>query len=198
YLPTESAFGGNAPRPCDPATFRRRQISQRGRSVDQRNSRCDQSRRQGNLCRRRVRARRAGDSRRARAQNHLEGRANPAAHVRVIYVEAAGCYGHNAADDAAADAALLSQAVGKPVRVQWMRNDEHAWEPLGPAMVMEVRGGLDQQGNVIAWDFQGWTPTHSSRPNGSAGSLLAGTLTGNPSGTPNQSGADRNANHSYN
>jgi nicotinate dehydrogenase subunit B len=120
------------------------------------------------------------------------------ANVRVIYVEAAGCYGHNAADDAAADAALLSQAVGKPVRVQWMRNDEHAWEPLGPAMVMEVRGGLDQQGNVIAWDFRGWTPTHSSRPNGCAGSLLAGLLTGMSPGTPNQSGADRNADHTYN
>jgi CO/xanthine dehydrogenase Mo-binding subunit len=118
--------------------------------------------------------------------------------VRVRHVEAAGCYGHNGADDAAADAALLSQAVGKPVRVQWMRQDEHVWEPLGPAMVMEVRGGLDQAGNVVAWDFQGWTPTHSSRPNGSAGSLLAGTLTGNASGTPNQSGADRNANHTYN
>ena len=119
------------------------------------------------------------------------------ANVRVIYVEAAGCYGHNAADDAAADAALLSQAVGKPVRVQWMRHDEHAWEPLGPAMVMEVRGGLDQQGNVTAWDYQVWTPTHSSRPNGSAGSLLAGANTGMSAGTPNQSGADRNANHTY-
>ncbi len=119
------------------------------------------------------------------------------ANVRVIYVEAAGCYGHNAADDAAADAALLSQAVGKPVRVQWMRYDEHAWEPLGPAMVMEVRGGLDQQGNVTAWDYQVWTPTHSSRPNGSAGSLLAGANTGMSAGTPNQSGADRNANHTY-
>src|SRR5712692_4004527 len=120
------------------------------------------------------------------------------ANVRVIFFEAAGCYGHNGADDAAANAAILSQAVGKPVRVQWMRNDEHAWEPLGPAMVMEVRGGLDQQGNVIAWDFQGWTPTHSSRPNGSAGSLLAGLLTGMSPGTPNQSGADRNADHTYN
>ncbi len=120
------------------------------------------------------------------------------ANVRVIYVEAAGCYGHNAADDAAADAALLSQAVGKPVRVQWMRHDEHAWEPLGPAMVMEVRGGLDAQGNIVAWDFHGWTPTHSSRPNGSAGSLLAGQLADMASGKPNQSGADRNANHTYN
>ena len=120
------------------------------------------------------------------------------ANVRVIYVEAAGCYGHNAADDAAADAALLSQAVEKPVRVQWMRHDEHAWEPLGPAMVMEVRGGLDAQGNIVAWDFHGWTPTHSSRPNGSAGSLLAGQLAGMSAGKPNQSGADRNANHTYN
>src|SRR4030095_5831563 len=120
-----------------------------------------------------------------------------ASNVRVIYVEAAGCYGHNAADDAAGDAALLSQATGKPVRVQWMRQDEHGWEPLGPAMVMEVRGGLDPQGNVVAWNFEGWTPTHSSRPNGSAGSLLAGSLTGMSSGKPNQSGAERNANHNY-
>ena len=119
------------------------------------------------------------------------------ANVRVIFVEAAGCYGHNAADDAAADTALLSQAVGKPVRVQWMRHDEHGWEPLGPAMVMEVSGGLDQQGNVIAWDFHGWTPTHSGRPNGSAGSLLAGALIGMSAGKPNQSGAERNANHTY-
>jgi nicotinate dehydrogenase subunit B len=120
------------------------------------------------------------------------------ANVRVIYVEAAGCYGHNAADDAAADAALLSQAVGKPVRVQWMRADEHSWAPVGPAMVMELRGGLDRQGSVVAWDFHGWTPTHSGRPNGSAGSLLAGSLTGMSSGKPNMSGAERNANHTYN
>jgi nicotinate dehydrogenase subunit B len=116
-----------------------------------------------------------------------------AANVRVIFTEASGCYGHNGADDAAADAAILSQAVERPVRVQWMRYDEHGWEPLGPAMVMEVRGGLDTQGNVVAWDYHVWTPTHSSRPNGSAGSLLAGALVGMSAGTPNQSGADRNA-----
>src|SRR5262245_14443835 len=120
------------------------------------------------------------------------------ADVRVVFVEASGCYGHNGADDAAADAALLSQAIGKPVRVQWMRHDEHGWEPLGPAMVMEVRGGLDSQGNVVAWDYQTWTPTHSSRPNSSAGSLLAGSLAEMPAGKPNQPGADRNANHTYN
>jgi nicotinate dehydrogenase subunit B len=121
-----------------------------------------------------------------------------AAEVRVIYTEASGCYGHNGADDAAAGAALLSQAVGRPVRVQWMRQDEHGWEPVGPAMAMEVRGGLDNDAKIVAWDFQSWTPTHSSRPNGSAGSLLAGQLTGKAAGMASQSGADRNANHTYN
>ncbi len=66
--------------------------------------------------------------------------------IRVTYVEASGCYGHNGADDVAADAALLSKAMGKPVRVQWMRQDEHGWEPLGPAMVHQMTGGLDSSG----------------------------------------------------
>ncbi|HZV26594.1 MAG TPA: molybdopterin cofactor-binding domain-containing protein [Acidothermaceae bacterium] len=98
--------------------------------------------------------------------------------VRVIYVEAAGCYGHNGADDVAADAALLSQAVGKPVRVQWMRQDEHGWEPLGPAMAHTLRGGLDANGGVVAWDHTVWTPSHSGRPGGKQGNLLAGQETG--------------------
>jgi len=94
--------------------------------------------------------------------------------VHVIYVEASGCYGHNGADDVAADAALISQQVGKPVRVQWMRQDEHGWEPLGPAMVHQMTGGLDAKGNVVAWEHEVWTPTHSTRPGGAAGNLLAG------------------------
>ena len=53
----------------------------------------------------------------------------------------------------AEDAALMSRAVGKPVRVQWMREDEHAWDPKGPAQHTTVRAGVDAQGNVIAWDF---------------------------------------------
>ena len=80
--------------------------------------------------------------------------AMPRDKVRLIWVEGSGCYGHNGADDATGDAALLSQAVGKPVRVQWMRHDEHGNEPKGAAMVMEVRGGLDPQGSVAAWDYQ--------------------------------------------
>ena len=98
--------------------------------------------------------------------------------VHVIYAEAAGCYGHNGADDASADAALLSQAVGKPVRVQWMRQDEHGWEPLGPAMVHAMEGGLDAKNGVVAWDHTVWTPVHSTRPSGDAGNLLAGQETG--------------------
>jgi nicotinate dehydrogenase subunit B len=103
----------------------------------------------------------------------------PTAAVHVIYVEAAGCYGHNGADDAAADAALLSQAMGKPVRVQWMRQDEHGWEPLGPAMLHAMQGGLDAKGGVVAWDHTVWTPTHNTRPAAkAAGNLLAGQETG--------------------
>ena len=100
--------------------------------------------------------------------------------VHVIYVEASGCYGHNGADDAAADAALLSQAVGAPVRVQWMRPDEHGWEPLGPAMVHAMQGGLDGNGNAVAVKHDLWTQAHSTRPGNRAGNLLAGQELGFP------------------
>ena len=97
--------------------------------------------------------------------------------VRVIYIEGPGCYGHNGSDDVAVDAALLSQAVGKPVRLQWMRQDEHGWEPLGPAMAHTLKGVLDGSGGVTAWSHEVWTPPHNSRPGGAA-SLLAGQETG--------------------
>jgi nicotinate dehydrogenase subunit B len=77
----------------------------------------------------------------------------PEKNVRVIYREGSGCYGRLATDDAPEDAALMSRAVGKPVRVQWMREDEHGWEPKGPAQFMVVRAGIDAQGKVTAWDF---------------------------------------------
>jgi nicotinate dehydrogenase subunit B len=98
--------------------------------------------------------------------------------VHVIYTEASGCYGHNGADDAAADAAFISSVVGSPVRVQWMRPDEEGWEPLGPAMTHSMKGGLDSNGNVVAWDHAVYTPTHNSRPDSNAGNLLAGQLLG--------------------
>ena len=101
----------------------------------------------------------------------------PVSQVRVIYLEAAGCYGHNGADDVCADAALLSQFAGRPVRVQWTRQDEHGWEPLGPAMVHQMNGGLDESGGVAAWEHIVFTPTHNTRPGG-AGSLLAAQAIG--------------------
>jgi CO/xanthine dehydrogenase Mo-binding subunit len=78
--------------------------------------------------------------------------AMPAQNIHVIYVEGSGCYGLNGADNVALDAALLTQAVGKPVRVQYTRHDEHAWENYGTAMVMEARAGLDASGRVVGWD----------------------------------------------
>jgi nicotinate dehydrogenase subunit B len=69
----------------------------------------------------------------------------PAENIHLIFMEGAGSYGQNGADDVAADAVILSQAVGRPVRVQWTREDEFVWEPKSPAMVMEVYGGLDEQ-----------------------------------------------------
>lgn len=77
----------------------------------------------------------------------------PEKNVRVLWREASGSYGRMGADDVSEDAALLSRAVGKPVRVQWMRPDEHGWEPKGPAQLDLVRAGIDAQGTIIAWDF---------------------------------------------
>ena len=99
------------------------------------------------------------------AQNPYGLRANlakvfgiPLDKMRVIYRDGSGSYGTNGADDAAADALMLSRAVGQPVRVQWMRQDEHGWDPKGPAQLHELRGGLDANGNISAWETQMWIP----------------------------------------
>ncbi len=99
----------------------------------------------------------------------------PQQQVHCIHVEGSGCYGHNAADDVAADAVLLARALpGRPVRVQWMRGDEHAWEPLGPPMLATLEATLDAAGGIARWQHEVWSNTHSSRP-GAAGDLLAAT-----------------------
>ncbi len=77
----------------------------------------------------------------------------PEKNVRLLWREASGSYGRMGADDVSEDAALLSRAVGKPVRVQWMRDDEHGWEPKGPAQLDLIRAGVDDQGKIIAWNF---------------------------------------------
>ena len=91
--------------------------------------------------------------------------------VRCIHMEGSGCYGHNGADDVAAEAALIALAFpGRPVRLQWMREEENAWEPYGSAMVSAAKARLDTAGNVVDWIYEVWSSTHSSRP-GPAGNL---------------------------
>lgn len=100
----------------------------------------------------------------------------PEEHIHVIFLEAAGCYGHNGADDVAADAAVLAREfAGAPVRVQWSREDEFAWEPKGPAMVIEQHARLNEQGAISAWENDVWSPTHARRPR-TALDLIAGQL----------------------
>jgi nicotinate dehydrogenase subunit B len=94
----------------------------------------------------------------------------PAA-VRCTHAEGAGCYGHNGADDVALDAALLARATpGRPVKLQWMRDDEFMWEPYGSAMVMQLGGALDAHGNIVKWSHEVWSHPHSTRPGQSKGS----------------------------
>jgi nicotinate dehydrogenase subunit B len=120
--------------------------------------------------------------------------------IRLIHVEGSGCYGHNGADDAAADAALIARAMpGVPVRVQWMREQEHAWEPYGPAMVTKLKASLDEAGKIADWNFEVWSNTHSMRPGG-AGCLLAAQHMAEPIAVPApkpiplpEGGGDRNA-----
>jgi CO/xanthine dehydrogenase Mo-binding subunit len=85
--------------------------------------------------------------------------------VRVVHVPGAGCYGHNGADDAALDAALVARAIpGRPVMLKWSREDEHAWEPYGSCMAMELCASLDAGGSVVAWSHETYSDTHSTRP----------------------------------
>jgi CO/xanthine dehydrogenase Mo-binding subunit len=99
----------------------------------------------------------------------------PPDYVQVIHVQAAGCYGHNGADDAALDAALLAMAVpGRPVKLQWSRRDEFAWAPAGPAMQMRAKAGLSAEGKVVDWDYALWSNSHALRPGQPGGLNLLG------------------------
>jgi CO/xanthine dehydrogenase Mo-binding subunit len=117
-----------------------------------------------------------------------------------VHTEGSGCYGHNGADDAAGDAALIARAVpGKPVRVQWMRDQEHVWEPFGPAMMSKAFASLDVNGMIADWNYEVWSNTHSMRPGG-GGALLAAQHMAEPLSAPPpvpipqpEGGGDRNA-----
>jgi len=101
------------------------------------------------------------------------------ANVRVIFRLGSGCYGINGADTVSYDAALLSQAVGKPVRVQLTRKDEMAWENYGFAFVIDQRAGLDAGGTIITWDHESWAPMLGGRPGpNNPGNVITGFLAG--------------------
>ena len=103
----------------------------------------------------------------------------PPENVRVIFARGSGCYGLNGADTVSYDAALLSQAVDRPVRVQLMRKDEMAWENYGFAFVIDQRAGLNADGDIIAWDYEGWSPGLGNRPGNEApGNVVTGFLAG--------------------
>ena len=97
----------------------------------------------------------------------------PERDIDVIRMEAAGCYGRNCADDVSADAVLLSRAVGRPVRVQLTREQEHAWEPKGTAQLMDIKGGLRADGSVAAYDFATRYPSNAAP---TLALLLTGTI----------------------
>jgi CO/xanthine dehydrogenase Mo-binding subunit len=99
--------------------------------------------------------------------------------IRVIFRRGSGCYGINGADAVTFDAALLSQAVGKPVRIQLTRKDEMAWENYGFAFTIDQRAGLDAQGNITAWDYEAWCPVLGNRPIYTfPGNVITGFLAG--------------------
>ena len=109
----------------------------------------------------------------------------PREKVRCIHMEGSGCYGHNGADDVAADAALCALALpGRPVRLQWMREQEHGWEPLGSGMIVEAQASLDAQGRIATWTSDIWSNPHNGRPT-TAGGLLAGAEVDPPFPAPN-------------
>jgi CO/xanthine dehydrogenase Mo-binding subunit len=101
--------------------------------------------------------------------------------VHIIFKMGSGCYGCNGADTVSYDAALLSQAVGRPVRVQLTRKDEMAWENYGLAFVIDQRVGVDESGTIVAWDYEAWSPTLGNRPGmTNPGNVVSGFLAGFP------------------
>ncbi|MDB5854730.1 MAG: aldehyde oxidase and xanthine dehydrogenase molybdopterin-binding protein [Herminiimonas sp.] len=95
------------------------------------------------------------------------------ADVTVTHVAGSGCYGQNGADDVALDAALLARATGgRPVKLQWMREDEFSWAPYGSAMAFEMRGSVDSAGRIVEWNHELWSHAHSMRPGDREGNNL--------------------------
>ncbi|HTJ01966.1 MAG TPA: molybdopterin cofactor-binding domain-containing protein, partial [Methylovirgula sp.] len=97
----------------------------------------------------------------------------PIESVHCLYVDGAGCYGRNGHEDAAADSALLAKAVGKPVRVQWSRADEHGWDPKGAPTLIDMRAGIDASGAVTAWEGDFFIPQGAGKDVDLVAAILA-------------------------
>jgi CO/xanthine dehydrogenase Mo-binding subunit len=122
----------------------------------------------------------------------------PKRNVDVRWAESSGCYGRLTADDAAEDAVLLSRAVGKPVRVQWSRADEHVWEPKGPQQLFSMRAALDAQGNITAWDSTSWSfPWTEAQGTPQLGERQSGLNFANPDNGGGGGGGGGGANPMY-
>ena len=105
----------------------------------------------------------------------------PVDSVRVIYTRGSGCYGLNGADAVSFDAAILSQAAGRPVRLQFSRQDEMMWENFGSACVVEHRAGIAADGRILVWDRENWVASLGSRPGyDRPGNVISGMLAGYP------------------
>ncbi len=105
----------------------------------------------------------------------------PVDSVRVIYTRGSGCYGLNGADAVSFDAAILSQAAGRPVRLQFSRQDEMMWENFGSACVVEHRAGIAADGRILAWDRENWVASLGNRPGyDRPGNVISGMLAGYP------------------
>jgi CO/xanthine dehydrogenase Mo-binding subunit len=124
--------------------------------------------------------------------------------VHAIHVQGSGCYGHNGADDVAGDASFVAYALpGRPIRLQWMREQEFGWEPLGCAMVAEMAASLDADNRIVDWRHAVWSNPHNMRPVAAGGVLVGAEMappfpppTPKPVPMPEGDG-DRNANPLY-
>lgn len=102
----------------------------------------------------------------------------PPEDVRCIYIEGAGCYGRNGHEDCSSEAALIAKEIGRPIRLQWMRNDEHGWDPKNPPLLLDYRGGVDASGRIAAWESEVFLPERSMQRSGVT--LLAADLANLP------------------
>jgi nicotinate dehydrogenase subunit B len=125
--------------------------------------------------------------------------------VDCIFADGSGCYGHNGADDVAADAAIIAYALpNHPIRVQWMREDENGWEPYGSSMICKVRGTVGADGMIDGFDYDVWSMSFNTRPSGKAANLMPSWYLPTKFGPPHggevplpSGGGDRNALPTY-